>query len=464
MKKILMFLLICFAAVGFAANKYDDWLENQVKPIITKSERDAFKKLKTDAEKDKFIEDFWAHRDPTPGTPENEYRTTYEAQLKIITDKLKGARTNPLDTDMGMTALLLGGGYELKPEEKGKGDDETPKQTWVYHHLPAGLASGDVVIKFEGDPDEGGFKFAEPKDARKVLDTAREYYAHLAEKASGMQAEEKAKMEASMQAAEAMPQVTTPEVKAALDAAAGGTLATDVPVHALADSFMSSTGDVFATFAAATTADVSAGKVGIRIMKADGSLVKEGEYPFTSPDEAPGHFQAGTPLKPGDYTVYISVVAGGKSGSVKQALNVPDYNAGFSMSSLILAKNFKQLPEAKPEKEPYTFGKIKVEPSADRLFTKADEVIVVYEGYNFEMPAGATAPNLEVTFSFQHESEPAKSTPPAPPNGLVTGKKITVPTSYPLAKFPPGNYKLTVTLTEKAGGKTASRETTFTIK
>ena len=134
------------------------------------------------------------------------------------------------------------------------------------------------------------------------------------------------------------------------------------------------------------------------------------------------------------------------------------------MSSLILAKNFKQLPEAKPEKEPYTFGKIKVKPSTDRIFTKSDDVIVVYEAYNFDMPAGATAPNLEVIFTFQHESEAAKSTPPAPPNGLVTGKKITVPTSYPLAKFPPGTYKLTVTLTDKASSKTASRETTFTVK
>jgi hypothetical protein len=193
-------------------------------------------------------------------------------------------------------------------------------------------------------------------------------------------------------------------------------------------------------------------------------LLKEGEYPFTNSSEDPGHFQAGTPIKPGEYTAYLAVVAGGKAGSAKQALSVPNYPAGFNMSSLILAKNFKQLPEPKPEKEPYTFGRIKVVPAADGVFTKADEVIVVYEAYNFQMPAGATTPNMEVTFTFQHEQDAPKSTPPAAPNGLVTAKKMTVPTSYPLEKFPPGKYKLTVNLTDKATGKTASREATFTVK
>lgn len=460
MKKMLLLVLLLLVSVAFAADKYDTWLNDQVKPIITKEERDAFKKLKTDAEKDKFISDFWAKRDPSPGTPDNEYQKTYEAQLQILTDKLKGSTKKAVDSDMGMTALLLGGGYEVTQE----GDKDNPKQSWVYHHLPPGLASGDVIIKFEGDQEEGGFVFSNPKDAHKALDTARDYYAHLAERASGMQAEEKAKMEATMAAAEAMPPVSTPEVKAALDAAAAGKLATDVPVTGLADSFMTSTGEVFATFAAASAADMSTARVGVRIANSDGSTLKEGEYAFANPEEAPGHFQAGTPIKPGTYTAYIAVVAGGKSGSVKAPLIVPDFGAGFSISSLILAKNFKQLPEAKPEKEPYTFGKIKVEPSTERIFTKSDNLIVVYEGYNFDMPAGATAPNLEVVFTFQHETDAPKSTPPAPPNGLVTLKKFTVPTSYPLEKFPAGNYKLTVKLTDKASGKTATQEATYTVK
>lgn len=462
MKKLLMFLMFFVVAVAFAADKYSTWLDNEVKPIITKAEKDAFKKLKTDAEKDKFIEDFWAHRDPTPATPDNEYRKNYEDQLKIVMDKMKGSKKNPVDADMAMTVLIMGGGYEVKQEE-AKGD-EMPKQTWTYRHFPPGLDLGVAEFSFVGDPDEGGFKFQNSKKAHEVLDQAREYYSHLSDRAASMQAEEKAKMEAAMAAAEAMPNINSPEVKAALDAAVAGTPATGIAISALADSFMSSTGDVFGTFAISSPADVSAAKVGIRIVKADGTVFKEGEYPFTSSEEAPGHFQTGTPIKPGDYTTYFAVVAGDKSGNAKQAFKVPDYGAGFNMSSLILAKAFKQLDTPKPEKEPYTFGKIKIEPSADRIFTKADDLVIAYEAYGFQMDAGATEPGLEVVYTFQREGDSAKSTPPQAPHGLVTGKRMTIPTDFPLEKFPTGNYKLTLKLTDKGSGKTASTEASFTIK
>jgi hypothetical protein len=41
---------------------------SDVDPILTQSERDAWKKLATDDEREKFIEDFWNSRDPDPDT------------------------------------------------------------------------------------------------------------------------------------------------------------------------------------------------------------------------------------------------------------------------------------------------------------------------------------------------------------------------------------------------------------
>jgi len=46
---------------------YVNWI-NDVDLILTKSERDAWKKLETDDEREKFIEDFWRSRDPDPDT------------------------------------------------------------------------------------------------------------------------------------------------------------------------------------------------------------------------------------------------------------------------------------------------------------------------------------------------------------------------------------------------------------
>jgi hypothetical protein len=47
------------------------WLDEDVNYIITDEEKTAFKALKTDEEREQFIEQFWLRRDPTPDTIEN---------------------------------------------------------------------------------------------------------------------------------------------------------------------------------------------------------------------------------------------------------------------------------------------------------------------------------------------------------------------------------------------------------
>jgi len=56
--------------------RHRDWLEREVLWIITASERDVFLRLDDDASRDRFIEEFWRNRDPSPGTEINEYRET----------------------------------------------------------------------------------------------------------------------------------------------------------------------------------------------------------------------------------------------------------------------------------------------------------------------------------------------------------------------------------------------------
>ena len=55
---------------------YVNWI-NDVDLILTKSERDAWNKLATDDEREKFIEDFWHSRDPDPDTEENEFKQSF---------------------------------------------------------------------------------------------------------------------------------------------------------------------------------------------------------------------------------------------------------------------------------------------------------------------------------------------------------------------------------------------------
>src|SRR5687768_16682659 len=60
---------------------YKKWINNDVAYIITKEEKRAFNSLKTDEERENFIEQFWRRRDPNPDTEENEYREEYYERI-----------------------------------------------------------------------------------------------------------------------------------------------------------------------------------------------------------------------------------------------------------------------------------------------------------------------------------------------------------------------------------------------
>src|SRR5207244_6750128 len=57
------------------------WLDEDVAYIITNEERTAFKQLKTDEEREQFIESFWLRRDPTPDTIDNEFKDDHYERI-----------------------------------------------------------------------------------------------------------------------------------------------------------------------------------------------------------------------------------------------------------------------------------------------------------------------------------------------------------------------------------------------
>ena len=62
------------------------WLNEDVTYIITDEERQAFKRLQTDEEREQFVENFWKRRDPTPDTEENEYKEELYRRIAYAND------------------------------------------------------------------------------------------------------------------------------------------------------------------------------------------------------------------------------------------------------------------------------------------------------------------------------------------------------------------------------------------
>src|SRR6476620_5994592 len=63
--------------------QYRQWLED-VALLLRKEEKEAFLDLKENYQRDGFIQKFWASRDPSPETPQNELKETWYARLEEV--------------------------------------------------------------------------------------------------------------------------------------------------------------------------------------------------------------------------------------------------------------------------------------------------------------------------------------------------------------------------------------------
>jgi len=81
-----------------ARTNYKKWLDEEVVWIISQKERDTVRSLKTDEEREEFIQEFWKRRDPTPATPRNEYKDEhyrrFQYAIKSFQEGVPGWRTD----------------------------------------------------------------------------------------------------------------------------------------------------------------------------------------------------------------------------------------------------------------------------------------------------------------------------------------------------------------------------------
>jgi GWxTD domain-containing protein len=159
-KKIFLFglaasFLLSFTAFPQSKNatdlppKYQLWLEEEVVYIITSLEKDVFLRLKTDRERDLFIEAFWKQRNPVPGAPVNEFKDEHYRRLQYA-NRMFG-RTAPLPgwkTDRGRFYILLGEPNDIERFTGEAGIYNT--EAWFYQGLAKyGLPTGFYLVFFQ---------------------------------------------------------------------------------------------------------------------------------------------------------------------------------------------------------------------------------------------------------------------------------------------------------------------------
>src|ERR1051325_1636645 len=147
---------------------YKDWLEKDVTYIITDEERKAFKKLATDDEREKFIEEFWRRRDPDPDTEEKEYKEEYYERIAYANEHFASGIPG-WKSDRGRIWITFGkpderethpaGGPYDRPNTEGGGMTTTyPFETWFYRYLP-GVGSG-IELEFVDPTGSGEYRLS----------------------------------------------------------------------------------------------------------------------------------------------------------------------------------------------------------------------------------------------------------------------------------------------------------------
>jgi len=146
-----------------ASRALKKWIDEDVSYIITGPERQAWKGLKTDEERESFIESFWLRRDPTPDTIDNEFRDTHYERIAYANEHFASGIPG-WKTDRGRIYVMYGkpdeieshpsGGTYDRPIEEGGGTTSTfPFEIWRYRYIEG--IGNEVLLEFV-DPSMSG--------------------------------------------------------------------------------------------------------------------------------------------------------------------------------------------------------------------------------------------------------------------------------------------------------------------
>ena len=198
-------------------------------------------------------------------------------------------------------------------------------------------------------------------------------------------------------------------------------------------------------------------------------------------------------LPPGDYEVFVAVkersaaqppnasqAASGpvRTGLLRHSLLAPDFvKAELQTSSVILATALEPVtgaltPEAQ-EANPYVFGPMRIVPSRDGRFSKANELTPVFWVYGETITDGK--PDVLIEFNFHAKQADGtekyfnKTAPQElnaktlPEFNAAAGHQLLGSQTIPVSVFPPGDYRLEIKVTDKASGKVVTQNVTFTV-
>lgn len=491
---------------------YRDWVSKDVDYIITPEEKKAFKALKTDEERENFIAQFWARRDPNPDTEENEYREEFYERIAYANEHYASGIPG-WKTDRGKIYITWGkpdsveshpsGGAYDRPSYEGGGSTTTyPFEIWFYRHLE-GVGSG-IEIEFVDPTGTGEYRIARSPNEKDALAMVPGAGLTLNEQlglsnkgdrltgggSNNYQREQDSpfrRMEI-ISGLSRPPQVKYPDLQTQTESPVIDNNPLDFDLRV--DFFRQSDDRVVTAFTVqADNKELSFEDIGGlptarmnifgRIMAVSGKRSGIFEDSVTTNATAAelaetknrkSAYQKAIALTPGRYKVDVVVrdVVSGNRGIRSIGFEVPKYEEGvLKTSTLILASKLRSTTE-RDIGGMFVIGDAKVIPNLSGVYQQGQDVGVYLQVYNAGIDQTTLRPAVDVEYVLiKNGKEVLRQTENW--DGLSdSGQRLTLARLLPTAQMPLGEYEIKIKIKDrvaKGDGKSQTLEPTakFTI-
>ncbi|HJS75389.1 MAG TPA: hypothetical protein VJ921_13950, partial [Vicinamibacteria bacterium] len=245
-----------------------------------------------------------------------------------------------------------------------------------------------------------------------------------------------------------------------------------IPFEVTPSFFRASGGQVYVPldFVVGPGLNADKGTVFGSVVNSDGVTVYQFEESAEIPKDAAGRQAWEMPLQvqPGAYKLYLGIMdeAGTTMGTKIVDVTVPDLSTTeLQLSSILMFTEGNKIGEAQgsPGKA-FLLGGYHFKPKREMVYTTKDQLSGVFYAYNYGVEGDK--PNLTVHLSFFREGA-ARGATKEEPFMLQTPEMALTIFDIPLsiANFKePGNYKVTVKVTDQVTKKTITQDIPFEIK
>ncbi len=494
------------------AEIYQNWLSKDVRYIITSEEKKAFKQLKTDDERENFIENFWRRRDPNPDTEENEYREEYYERIAYSNEHFTSGKPGWM-TDRGRIYIAWGkpdsvesrpmGGQYDRPIYEGGGSTTTyPYETWFYRNLD-GVGSG-VEIEFVDPSGTGEYRIATNPNEKDALlfvpgagSTTREALGldNRGDRISGISANSYAREQDSpfrrleiRNALDRPPSVKYGDLQGILDEDSPLIDNNPLEFDLRVDFFRQSDNRVITTFTLQTdnkelvfkdsggiqTARLNVfGRITAVTNRRAGIFEDSVIASATSGDlaetkEQKSVYQNARTLEPGNYKVQVIVrdVVSGNKGIRSIGFEVPKYDDDkLGTSTLILASKLRTTDDRDIGAR-FVIGDAKVIPNLSGVFKQGQQVGIYMQVYNAKIDETTLRPAVDVEYVLMKNGKQLL-TQKEDWSGLSdSGQRLTLARLLPTAQLEPGDYQIKINIKDNVGKdvRSINPEAKFTIE